>query len=149
MTSSQYRSEGQQWASSPPLPHSSSCLAPLALVKLLCWALRLVAENRRGRRFGVTSSPQLYKRLLVPMPACTWTRMLIPRQHSVHAHRHTTFKKKMFLPALNGRWNLSSQTKYRTHSPCSGSQESQPVDYQGSPWHKLLKKDIGELARAF
>ena len=94
MTSSQYRSEGQQWASSPPLPHSSSCLAPLALVKLLCWALRLVAENRRGRRFGVTSSPQLYKRLLVPMPACTWTRMLIPRQHSVHAHRHTTFKKK-------------------------------------------------------
>ena len=46
--SSQYRSEGQQWGGgwggggpSPPLPHSSACLAPLALVAPRCWALGL------------------------------------------------------------------------------------------------------------
>ena len=37
----------------PPLPPSSACLAPLALVKLLCWALRLCDwEQERKKVWG-------------------------------------------------------------------------------------------------
>ena len=32
-----------------------------------------------------------------------------------------------------GLWDLSSQTRDQTHIPCSGSLESQPLDWQGSP----------------
>ena len=32
---------GSSGGPSPPLPHSSACLAPLALVTLGCWGLRL------------------------------------------------------------------------------------------------------------
>lgn len=89
----------QEWGAAVGVLPLPSPKAPLAWPLWPWWSYYaglwgFVAENMRGRRFGVTSSPQLYKRLLVPMPACTWTRMLIPRQHAAHAHRHTTFKKK-------------------------------------------------------
>ena len=40
-TSSQYRIKGQQWGAfpCPPTPHSSACLAPVALVMPGCWVL--------------------------------------------------------------------------------------------------------------
>lgn len=31
---------------------------------------------------------------------------------------------------LCGVWDLSSTTRYRTHTPCIGSAKSQPLDYQ-------------------
>ena len=42
-----------------------------------------------------------------------------------------------FLAELHGIWNLSSLTRDQTHTPCSGSIESKPLDHQGSPWRDL------------
>ena len=38
-----------------------------------------------------------------------------------------------FLAILRIIWDLSSPTRDRTHAPCSGSPEFQPLDRQGSP----------------
>ena len=42
---------------------------------------------------------------------------------------------------LHDTWDLSCSTKDRTHAPCSGSVESQPLYHQGSPmnfgWHRM------------
>ena len=37
------------------------------------------------------------------------------------------------LAVPRGMWDLSSPTRDRTHTPCLGSVESQPLDHQGSP----------------
>ena len=43
---------GSSGGPSPPLPHSSACLAPLALVALGCWALGLCGcEQARNNTF--------------------------------------------------------------------------------------------------
>lgn len=34
---------------------------------------------------------------------------------------------------LRGMWDVGSPTRVRTHAPCIGSAESQPLDSQGSP----------------
>ena len=38
-----------------------------------------------------------------------------------------------FLAAPCSIWDLSSPTRDRTLTPCTGSAESQPLDHQGSP----------------
>ena len=38
-----------------------------------------------------------------------------------------------FLASPRVMWDLSSLTRVRTHDPCSGSRESQPLDCQGIP----------------
>ena len=47
----------------------------------------------------------------------------------------------LFFFLLNDTWDLSCSTKDRTHAPCSGSVESQPLYHQGSPmnfgWHQM------------
>ena len=51
--------------------------------------------------------------------------------HSDHSHLGFCF---CFLAVPHGMWNLSSPTRDWTHVPCGRSAESQPLDYQGSPW---------------
>ena len=70
---------GSSGGPSPPLPHSSACLAPLALVTLGCWGLRLCGweqEKKACGAFPVTSS---YIGLWVPLQGGTWA----------HTHVHT------------------------------------------------------------
>ena len=43
------------------------------------------------------------------------------------------FKKKFFLAAPCGLWDLSSQIRDCTWVPYSGSSETQPLDHQGNP----------------
>ena len=46
-----------------------------------------------------------------------------------------------FLAVPHGMWDLSSPTSDRTYIPCIGSAESQPLDFQGSPfsWFSWVK----------
>ena len=43
------------------------------------------------------------------------------------------------MDTLCGMWGLSSLTRDRTNTPCSGSSESWPLDSQGCPWCSFLK----------
>ena len=45
----------------------------------------------------------------------------------------------LFMDTLCGMWGLSSLTRDRNNTPCSGSAESWPLDSQGSPWGSFLK----------
>ena len=39
----------------------------------------------------------------------------------------------------------SSLTRDRTWAPCTGSMESYPLDYQGSPWTSFFKRNISNI----
>ena len=72
--SSQDKSEGQQGAFPSP-PHSSACPAPLALVMLGCWALRLCGCDRENVACGAFLVTSYAIGLLVSLQGGTWTFM--------------------------------------------------------------------------
>ena len=45
---------------------------------------------------------------------------------------------------LHSMWDLSFPNRDRTHAPCSGSAESQPLDHQGSPLHFFKRKIVAQ-----
>ena len=49
-----------------------------------------------------------------------------------------------FILIFNLMWDLSSQTRDGTGTPCSGSSEFQPLDHQGSPPSSSSEVNLGD-----
>ena len=56
------------------------------------------------------------------------------------SHLNYSFYLFFYLVTLYGTRDLRSPTRDRTHAPCTGSMESQPLEHQGSPSLDLLKQ---------
>ena len=88
-----------------------------------CWTLRLLTLVKKAKLQGSLWSGL---HLLIPCPAS--------------ALQHSTFLSASisFFGHTMQHMDLNSLTRDRTHAPCSGSTESQPLDRQVSPLPQLI-----------